>query len=342
MSQGQQKRIMISLFAFAGAFFFYRTHAEWMNIVSILGLSAFLAVLLSPLSSRAERAGISTHWAALMSILFFLCVFLLFLMVFVPYLISHTFLLIKKTTPTIITLADQSYALLLQLGYQGKGFSLNLPQLFASSAATLTAGIARGGAAFITAAGGLIMALVIAYYLLTVRREVGLHLLLCIPTPYRSATLRILSGCKNAVLGYLSGLMKTCAFVALASFAGLFLLGIKEAPILSLFMGMLEIIPYIGPFLGTIPILLSVLPLGMLKTLLALLLVFLIQQIESGVIGPYFTASSTSIHPLTAILGVFIAGSLFGLIGIVFAVPVIVMTRSILFSLRGASIHSDS
>jgi len=342
MNGKQQKWILMIVFALASAFFIYRTRSKWMDIASILSLSAFLTIILAPLSSRVERTGINTHWAALISILFFLCVLFVFLMVFVPYLLSHTFLLMKRITPTVVALADQGYALLLQLGYRGEEFGLNLPQLFASSAASLTAGIAKGGAAFITAAGGLIMALVIAYYLLTVRREAGFHLLLCIPTPYRSVTLRILNGCRNAVLGYLSGLIKTCAFVAAASFIGLFLLGVKEAPILSLFMGLLEIIPYIGPFLGTIPILLAVLPMGILKTLLAILLVFLIQQIESGVIGPYFTASSTSIHPLTAILVVFIAGSLFGLIGIVFAVPVTVMSRSVLYSMRSVSIHPDS
>ena len=151
-----------------------------------------------------------------------------------------------------------------------------------------------------------------------------------------------LSSCRNAILSYLSGMIKTSVFVGAATFAGLLILGVKESLILALFMGLLEVVPYIGPFLGMLPILLSVIPMGMMKTLMALAVVLLIQQIESGIIGPYFTSSSTSIHPLAAILSVFIAGSLFGLIGIVFAVPLVVVMRSILWSVRNASIQTES
>ena len=163
-------------------------------------------------------------------------------------------------------------------------------------------------------------------------------MILLIPTVYRRTVLSAVKGSKNAVLGYLSGIIKTGIFVSAATFIGLVLLGVREAMILSLFMGLLEGFPYIGPVLGSVPILLSVIPMGLGKTVAALTMIFIIQQIEGGIIGPYFTASSTSIHPLAAIISVYIGGSLFGLVGILFAVPLVVIVRSVFWSLRSASI----
>ena len=93
-------------------------------------------------------------------------------------------------------------------------------------------------------------------------------------------------------------------------------------------------LPYIGPVLGAIPILLVTLPEGMYRALLSLGLVIIVQQIEGNFVSPYFTASSTSIHPLTALISVFILGSLMGLWGIVLAIPLVVTLRSVYWSIR--------
>ncbi len=68
--------------------------------------------------------------------------------------------------------------------------------------------------------------------------------------------------------------------------------------------------------------------------LLSLIVVVLVQQIEGNFITPYFTASSTSINPLSALISVFILGSLMGVWGIVLAIPLVVTLRSIMWSIR--------
>ena len=73
---------------------------------------------------------------------------------------------------------------------------------------------------------------------------------------------------------------------------------------------------------------------GTSKMLLSLIVVVLVQQIEGNFITPYFTASSTSINPLSALISVFILGSLMGVWGIVLAIPLVVTLRSIMWSIR--------
>ena len=142
--------------------------------------------------------------------------------------------------------------------------------------------------------------------------------------------------CKNALMSYVSGLLKTSAFVAAATCAGLAVLGIEDALLLALMMGILEILPYLGPALASIPILLSSMLEGGHATFLTLVLLVAVQQIEGNFVSPYFTASSTAIHPLAAVLSVFLAGSLFGIWGILMAVPMLVLIQSVYWSVKQA------
>ena len=192
--------------------------------------------------------------------------------------------------------------------------------------------------AFAAKAGQFVFSFVIAYYLLCERKRLGGHLLLLLPIARREVFLSAYLGCKNALMSYLSGVLKTSLFVFLATFAGLFALGINDALLLSVFMSVFEVFPYIGPILASIPIALTALGQGIGQAVSALIVVVIVQQIEGNFVTPYFTASSTSIRPFSALIGVFILGSLMGLWGIVLAIPLLVILRSIFWSLRSATI----
>ena len=86
--------------------------------------------------------------------------------------------------------------------------------------------------------------------------------------------------------------------------------------------------------LAAVPILLVTLPQGATRALMALGAVVLVQQLEGNFVSPHFTASGTSLHPLAALVSVFVLGSLFGLWGILLAIPLVVTLRSALWSVR--------
>ena len=115
-------------------------------------------------------------------------------------------------------------------------------------------------------------------------------------------------------------------------------LPVRRAENQLVFMRVFEVFPYIGPILASIPIALTALGQGIGQAISALIVVVIVQQIEGNFVTPYFTASSTSIRPFSALIGVFILGSLMGLWGIVLAIPLLVILRSIFWSLRSATI----
>ncbi|MGN0775142.1 MAG: AI-2E family transporter [Candidatus Ventricola sp.] len=311
----------------------YRRRSEVMSIAAVFAMAGAFTLLLAPVCRALERRGVCTHLAAGAAAGGLLLLALLIVSAFVPYLVTHSVDLIRRNAPALSALMQRIGEALERAGLhsvsgQGTG------DMIASAAAGVTAFAARAGMSFAAQTGRILFALVLSYYLLCERKRIGGHLLLCVPPAWRTAVLSALQGCRNAAMGYLSGMLKTSAFVGLATYLGLVLLGVQDALLLALFMAIFEVLPYIGPVLAAIPILLSSLPQGMHQTLLALVMVVLVQQVEGNFISPYFTASGTSIHPLAALVSVFVLGSLMGIWGILLAVPLAAALRSILWSLQ--------
>ena len=87
-------------------------------------------------------------------------------------------------------------------------------------------------------------------------------------------------------------------------------------------MGLLNIIPYFGPILGSIPAVLMALTGGIKPAILTLVVLVVVQQLESGFITPKVVGNSLGLHPLFIIISLLIGGKLFGLAGMILAVPV--------------------
>lgn len=328
-----RKKLACMLGALLLGLYLYRRRGAVLGIAAVFAFACAFTLLLTPVCRALERRGIRPPLAAGAAVGGLLLLALLIVSAFVPYLVTHSIELIRRNAPALTALMQRvgealERAGLRSVGGQGAG------DMISSAAASVTAFAARAGMSFAAQTGRILFALVLSYYLLCERKRIGGHLLLCVPPVWRTAVLSALQGCKNAAMGYLSGMLKTSAFVGLATYLGLLLLGVQDALLLALFMGIFEVLPYIGPVLAAIPILLSSLPQGMPKALLALLLVVLVQQIEGNFISPYFAASGTSIHPLAALVSVFVLGSLMGIWGILLAVPLTAALRSILWSLR--------
>ena len=285
--------------------------------------------MLAPLCTRMERKGLSPSASAAICVLGLVLLTATALSAFIPYLFAHTMDLIRRIMPTLSTLNQQCTVFLNALGLHPIG-QTNLSEWLGT--------LISQGTGIIAKAGQFVFSFVIAYYLLCERKQLGRHLLLLLPIARREVFLSACLGCKNALMSYLSGVLKTSLFVFLATFAGLFALGINDALLLSVFMSVFEVFPYIGPILASIPIALTALGQGIGQAVSALIVVVIVQQIEGNFVTPYFTASSTSIRPFSALIGVFILGSLMGLWGIVLAIPLLVILRSIFWSLRSATI----
>ena len=92
-------------------------------------------------------------------------------------------------------------------------------------------------------------------------------------------------------------------------------------------MGLCEFIPYVGPFLGGIPIAVFSLPLGISTMLWALGVTVAIQQIEGFFLSPFFMSGVTGLHPVSVVLLLSAGGLLAGLPGMMAALPAFLCLR---------------
>lgn len=135
-----------------------------------------------------------------------------------------------------------------------------------------------------------------------------------------------LSAMGAAMRGWLIGVLISMVIVGVLTGFGLWLIGVPAPLALGLFAGLTEFVPIIGPIIGAIPALLLALTEGGSTFLWTLLLFVVIQQVESNLIAPLVQRQMVSVPPALFVLAIAAFGALFGILGIVVAAPLLVVT----------------
>lgn len=173
--------------------------------------------------------------------------------------------------------------------------------------------------------GNLVVVLTVAVFLAV---DPGLYrrgLLHLVPQDRRGRAGEVLDSTGEALWRWLMGQLVAMSVVALLTGAGLWLLGIPFALTLGLSAGILDFIPYIGPILAAIPAVLVALTQSPVDAAYTVLLFVVIQQVEGNILMPLIQKRATDLPPVLTILSVVGFGVLFGLLGVLFATPLLVV-----------------
>ena len=122
--------------------------------------------------------------------------------------------------------------------------------------------------------------------------------------------------------GFITGKLMDSSIIGVLCFIGCSVLKMPYTPLVSVFVGVTNVIPFFGPFLGAIPSLFLILLVNPLKALYFLLFVLALQQLDGNVIGPKILGDSTGLSSLWVIIAILVGGSFFGVAGMFFGVPV--------------------
>jgi predicted PurR-regulated permease PerM len=128
---------------------------------------------------------------------------------------------------------------------------------------------------------------------------------------------------------YIKGMLLDITILAILSSTGYLLLGIKHAILFGVLAAMLNIIPYVGVFIGSsLPVLMALITKDDISYAFGALGVGLfVQFIDNNFITPYVVGSSVSINPLTAILVLIASAMLWGIPGMVLCIPITGMVK---------------
>ena len=128
---------------------------------------------------------------------------------------------------------------------------------------------------------------------------------------------------------YLYGLGLVMLILGVLNSCGLWLLGLEYALFWGFLAAFLAVIPYVGTFIGgLLPFLYSLVTAETWWQPLAVIILFtVVQAVEGNVITPKVVGSSVRVNPLAAILGLFIGGAIWGVSGLILAIPVVAILR---------------
>ena len=109
------------------------------------------------------------------------------------------------------------------------------------------------------------------------------------------------------------------------------IMGVRYAPLLGFFIGLFNMIPYVGAIIATvISAIITLITGGLSQTIWMLIVVIILQQIDANIINPRIVGKSLKISPLLVLFAVTFGGAYFGILGMFLAVPVIAVVKILL------------
>ena len=148
-----------------------------------------------------------------------------------------------------------------------------------------------------------------------------------IPKKYTDITLKFTKKLSINMRLFIKGTLIDSSILFLLALILFTIFGFKYSLIIAFFISITNIIPFIGPYIGGIPAVLLGLSISIKKGIIALLIVIACQLIESNIVNPIIMSKVTKINPLIIIIAITFIGKFLGLLGMAFAVPILIFLK---------------
>jgi predicted PurR-regulated permease PerM len=337
------RRAALAVWTVIGSFMIIGVLAWVANEVRIIWLplvfAAGLVIILDPIASAVQRAGIPRLIGTIFAFL-----------VFAGFLVAIGFLAVPTVQEqaaefgqrlpvlydeTIEFLRDTSDDLGVDLGPVWTSETIsewigdptnqetiqNLLGGFGSGAGRLIRGVAEMVAV-------VLLAPVLAFYLLLDLPRTKRMVIDLIPASVRNEFQHVSSRAGTAVAAFVRGQLLVALIVGAASSGALLLLDLPFWLIIGMAAGVLNLVPFVGPFVGgALAVVVALVEGEPSKALLAVLLFTAIQQVDNHIITPMVQRTRVLLSPLVIVLALIVGGSVAGLLGVLVAVPLVAVLR---------------
>jgi len=296
------------------------------GVVLAFLLTILFSIILSAPVNYLHRRGVGRMWGMLTVIAVFAGVIYLFGLAVVPVVEAQSAQLVQDFP----ALLEEALALFNRVqGFFGLGarVSLNgesLPdigrQLLTGSAVSTAAGV---GLTLATALSlGLVVLIATVY--MVIRPEPWVEGFVSLfPAGWRQRAREVLWEMYHAVQRWFIGQLAAMTFIAVFWAVSLWAIGVPFALLLGIFSGLVSFIPYVGATISVVlPLLLALIsePFTAVYVILAFVA---IQQIEGNILQPLLMSRAVDLHPALVVFAILTMGTLFGIVGVFVAVPLV-------------------
>jgi len=302
------------------------------NILLPFVLGIFIAYFLHPLVDRLEKTGTSRSIATLMVLAcFFLTISLLSVLI-VPVIASQLSDLIA-TLPDYAAEYQQKYAPDLSRWLGGlpvattdgiKAAAANFSGVMVKLVGEFVGGVFHSGMAFVHLLLLILITPVVAFHLLRDWDSMVIRIDELLPREHAATIRQQLAIIDHTLAGFLRGQLNVCLIMATYYALALSLAGLKFGIVIGLMTGILVIFPYVGLILSmTVGLAVAFFQFDDMSRIIIVLVAFLTGgMLEGYFVTPKLVGDKVSLHPVWIIFGMLSGAALFGLVGVLLAVPV--------------------
>ena len=131
-------------------------------------------------------------------------------------------------------------------------------------------------------------------------------------------------------IGFLNGKLLDSAIIGLICYIVCAILNMPYALLVSVIIGLTNIIPFFGPFIGAVPSVIIILMISPIKALIFIIFIIILQQVDGNLIGPKILGSTVGINGFWVMFSIILGAGLFGFWGMLLGVPVFVVIYTII------------
>ena len=300
------------------------------SVVWVLGLftvSLFMVYALVPLVDFFKGPLKFPHGAAVGLVFFiFISIITIFLIIIIPIVIQE----IKSVINDLPLFFAQMQRLFTDLEMQLRAFDIqldlmylqeSLPQILQNLQPALES-IAYFSLDVVSGLLNFLLIILIVFYLLYDFHKIRGNIISVCPPNYRHQAQDIIHIVDTNFGGYIRGTIARLFIVGTLVGSSMYVIGMPYAFLLGLFAGLMDIFPYIGPYIAAIPAVLISLSPATPSIILIVIIFSVVQALESFLLSPLLLGKAVKIKPITVLVCLLTGQQLAGILGMILFVPV--------------------
>ena len=356
-------------------FFIYRYEGFGDAVSTLTGIlmpfiyGTAIAYLLKPVCNTIEaflRRFIPEKWNGLISalsiaatILFGLLVIYALLMMIIPQLVSSVTALYYTAQANItkfvrwanhVEFVESNQFINDALNSAYRALNVNLDNLdswiksnLMPSMQNIVSGVGIGVLSVVTWVKNLVIGIIVAGYMLASRKrfvqQAKLILYSLLKPRWAELIIEEVKYADKMFGGFINGKIMDSAIIGVLCYIGCMIFKFPSALLVSVIIGVTNVIPFFGPFIGAVPATLLILIQDPIKALWFILFVLVLQQLDGNVIGPKILGNTTGLSSFWVLFAILLFGGLWGFVGMIIGVPLFaviydIIKKLVFFGLR--------
>lgn len=307
-----------------------------LGVISPFFIGLVIAWLLDPAVTYLQKKNVKRSIGTIVVFFVFILILYLLFRIMLPLLYTQLNEFITNSLPTLIkstgTFIENLFTKLEATGFDFTSVETSVYKALENIGVDLTTGLPKVAlnvvSTLVSSIGTFGLGLIVGFYLL-IDFEGVKKIFNYIPIKNKEGFNYIIGKLNIAFRSFVQGTLFISLIIMILSSIFYGIIGLPSALLFGLICGITNIIPYIGPWIGGAICVIVGLTVSPLTGILAGVVAFAIQQVDGMILQPLIMSKTMKLHPVTIMIGLLVFGYLFGILGMIFATPIMASIKII-------------